>query len=63
MFVFGGYIVPILVSVHTVNNVDLGDEQGFEIEGYEKEFLEYFVSVEEPPALHKFISCVLAQGG
>ena len=61
--VLGGYIAPILVAVHTVNNVDLGDEQGFEIKGYEKEFLEYFVSVEKLPALYKFICCVLAQGG
>ena len=35
--VFGDYLAPILVGVHTVNNLDLGDEQGPENEGYERD--------------------------
>ena len=35
--VFGDYLAPILVGVHTVNNLDLGDEQGPENEGYESD--------------------------
>ena len=31
---FGNFLVPFLVVVHAVNNLDLGDEQGYENEGY-----------------------------
>ena len=32
---FGNFLVPVLVVAHTVNKSDLGDEQGYENEGYE----------------------------
>ena len=32
---FGNYLAPILIIAHTANNLDLGDEQGQENEGYE----------------------------
>ena len=35
--VFGDYLAPILVGVHTVNNLDLGDEQDPENGGYESD--------------------------
>ena len=34
---FGNFLAPVLVAVHTVNNLDLGDEQGYEKEGYESD--------------------------
>ena len=34
---FGNLLVPVLVAAHTVNNLDLGDEQRHEKEGYESE--------------------------
>ena len=34
---FGNYLAPILIPVHTANNLDLGDEQGHENQGYESE--------------------------
>ena len=34
---FGNYLAPVLVAAHTVNNLDLGDEQGYEDEGYERD--------------------------
>ena len=35
VYTFGDYLAPILVAVHTMNNLDCGDEP--EIEGYESE--------------------------
>ena len=35
MCTFGDFITPILVAVHTVNNLDRGDE--LENEGYESD--------------------------
>ena len=32
---FGNFLAPVLVAPHTVNNLDLRDEQGHENEGYE----------------------------
>ena len=32
---FGNFLGPVLVAAHMVNNLDLGDEQGHENEGYE----------------------------
>ena len=32
---FGNFLAPVLVAVHTVNNLDLGDE--LENEGYEND--------------------------
>ena len=32
---FGNFLASVLVVAHTVNNLDLGDEQGHENEGYE----------------------------
>ena len=32
---FGNFLAPVLVAAHTVNNLDLRDEQGHENEGYE----------------------------
>ena len=32
---FGNFLAPLLVAAHTVNNLDLRDEQGHENEGYE----------------------------
>ena len=47
VYIFGDYLVPVLVVLHTVNNLDLGYEQGPENENYkcnEKYFFsEYFV--------------------
>ena len=34
---FGNFLAPVLVAVHTVNNLDLGDGQGPENEGYESD--------------------------
>ena len=34
---FGDFIASVLVAAHTVNNLDLGDEQGLENEGYESD--------------------------
>ena len=34
---FGDYLAPILIIANTANNLDLGDEQGQENEGYECE--------------------------
>ena len=31
----GNFLAPILVAVHTVNNLDTGNEQGLDDEGYE----------------------------
>ena len=38
---FGNYLAPILIAVHTANNLDLGDEQGHENQGYEWEVKNY----------------------
>ena len=35
VYTLGNYLAPVLVSVHTINNLDCGDEQ--ENEGYESE--------------------------
>ena len=47
VYTFGNFLAPVLVAAHTVNNLDLGDEQGLENEGYEsdeKSFIsEFFV--------------------
>ena len=32
---FGKYLTPILITAHTANNVDFGDEQSHENEGHE----------------------------
>ena len=32
---FDNFLASVLVVAHTVNNLDLGDEQGHENEGYE----------------------------
>ena len=62
---FGNFLAPVLVATHRVNNLDLGDEEGIENEGYESDlknlFAEYFVSVvqtqkELSPAM-PFIRC------
>ena len=34
---FGSLLAPVLVLAHTINNSDLGDEQGHENEGYESD--------------------------
>ena len=34
---FPDFLAPVLVTLHTVNNLDLGDEQGLENEGYESD--------------------------
>ena len=34
---FGNFIASVLVAAHTVNNLDLGDEQGYENEIYEND--------------------------
>ena len=35
--IFGNFLAPVLVAVHTVNNLDLGDEQSYENEGYKSD--------------------------
>ena len=35
--IFGSLLAPVLVLAHTINNLDLGDEQGHENEGYESD--------------------------
>ena len=32
---FGDFLAPVLVAAHTVNNLELGNEQGHEKESYE----------------------------
>ena len=34
---FGNFLAPVLVAAHTVNNLDLDDEQGLKNEGYESD--------------------------
>ena len=34
---FDNFLAPDLVAAHTVSNLDLGDEQGLESEGYESD--------------------------
>ena len=34
---FGNFLAPVLVAVHTVNNLDLGDEQSYENGGYKSD--------------------------
>ena len=34
---FGNFLVPFLVVGHAVNNLDLGDEQGYENEDYKSD--------------------------
>ena len=34
---FGNFLASFLVAAHAVNNLDLGDEQGLENEGYESD--------------------------
>ena len=34
MCTFGDYLIPILITAHTANNLDLGDEQDHEDEGH-----------------------------
>ena len=34
---FGNFLATVLVAVHTANNLDFGDEQGYENEGYESD--------------------------
>ena len=34
---FGNFLAPVLVAAHTVNDLDLGSEQGLENEGYESD--------------------------
>ena len=34
---FGTFLAPVLAAAHTVNNLDLGHEQGLENEGYESD--------------------------
>ena len=44
---FGNFLAPVLVAVHTVNNLNLRNElenEGFE-SAFKKFFSEYFVSV------------------
>ena len=46
VYIFGDYLVPVLVGLHTVENLDLGNEQDPENQGYEGYFFsESFVSV------------------
>ena len=61
---FGNFFAPVLVATHRVNNLDFGNEQGLENEGYESNlknlFSEYFVSVaqtkkELSPAWHFYV--------
>ena len=33
----GNFLAPFLMVPHTVNNLNLGDEQGLENEGYESD--------------------------
>ena len=37
MYTFGGYLAPVLIAAHTASNLDFGDEQGHENEGYESD--------------------------
>ena len=37
MCTFGNFLAPVSVAAHTVNNLDLGNEQGYENEGYESD--------------------------
>ena len=34
---FGNFLAPVLVAAHTVNNLDLDDEQGLKNKGYESD--------------------------
>ena len=37
VYTFGNLLAPVLVAAHTVNNLDIGDKQSFENEGYEND--------------------------
>ena len=39
---FSNFIGPVLVAAHTVNNLDLGHEQGFDNEGSENDLKDFF---------------------
>ena len=34
---FGNLLAPVLVAAHTVNNLNIGDEQDFENKGHEND--------------------------
>ena len=34
MCTFGDYLIPILITAHTANKLDIGDEQDHEDEGH-----------------------------
>ena len=34
---FGNFLAPVLVTAHTVNNLDLGNQQDLENEGYDSD--------------------------
>ena len=34
---YGNFLAPILLAAHTVNNLDIGNEQDLENEGYESD--------------------------
>ena len=34
---FGNFLAPVLVAAHTVNNLDLGNQQDLENEGYDSD--------------------------
>ena len=36
MCIFGNFLEPVLVAANTAINLDLGNEQGFENEGYDQ---------------------------
>ena len=37
VYTLGRYLAPVLLGVHTISNLDRGDEQDHENEGYESE--------------------------
>ena len=37
MYTLGDYVAPVLVAAHTLSNLDGGDGQDYENEGYESE--------------------------
>ena len=42
VYTFGNFLPTASVAAHTVNNLDLSDEQGYENEGYESDWKKFF---------------------
>ena len=42
---FDNYLAPVLISAHTANNLDFGDEPENKNDGYESNYKAFFLSI------------------